>query len=123
MDKHIHVASTLTLVFIFLLCHATTLVSAVDNPWTGLPVPPEPSPGFYKHLQACADVLTRDCGLEIYNYVLGSGHVGPPCCQKLKQMGETCNNDLAFALGRFDKYKKAALIIKTKSARMFSTCH
>ena len=122
MDKHIHAASTLTLVFIFLLSHTTNLVSAVKDPWDDLPVPSDLSLAFRKHLQACGDVLTKNCGLEIYNHVLGMGKVGPFCCKKLLQMGEQCNNDMAYALGRFDKYKKVAMVIRSKSSRMFSQC-
>ena len=37
-------------------------------------------------------------------------------------MGEKCNNDMAYALGRFDKYKQVDMVIKAKSSRMFNQC-
>ena len=122
MDKHIHVVSTFTLVFIFLLSHTTTLVSAVEDPWTGLPMPPELSPELRKHLEACGKVLTQKCGIEVYNSVLGSAKIDHYCCKKLIQMGEVCNDELATALGLFDKYKHAKIVILLKSRRKFNQC-
>ena len=58
----------------------------------------------------------------MYDNVLGSGKIGHHCCQKLIQMGEACNNELASSLEQFDKYKNVKMVIKTKSLRIFNQC-
>ncbi|KAJ7979555.1 Protein of unknown function (DUF784) [Quillaja saponaria] len=62
-------------------------------------LPPEPSPGYYKDLQECADKITFECNKEIFAGMFFEKELLTlECCKQLVYMGKDCHSGLVKVL-------------------------
>ncbi|GAB2293597.1 hypothetical protein Dimus_027809 [Dionaea muscipula] len=124
-------ASVLAVLF-FVLCSISVVVIAqeevFENPtpidtWFGLPLPPQPRPGYYKYLGDCIDMTTKICGLKISTAIFGSGKLNDVnCCRKVVEAGYLCNRALSYILAKFDKFKPLAVKIHQNGNAIYDQC-
>ncbi|GAB2302699.1 hypothetical protein Dimus_036696, partial [Dionaea muscipula] len=77
-----------------------------SDTWFGLPLPPQPRPGYYKYLGDCIDKTTKACGVKIAKTIFGNGKLNDPsCCRKVVEAGYLCNRALSYILAKFDEFK------------------
>ncbi|GAB2293647.1 hypothetical protein Dimus_027860 [Dionaea muscipula] len=91
--------------------------------WFGLPLPPQPRPGYYKYLGDCIDKTTKACGLKITKAIFGSGKLNDPSCgKKIVEAGYLCNRALSYILAKFDKFKPQAIRIHQNGNAIYDEC-
>ncbi|GMH18256.1 hypothetical protein Nepgr_020097 [Nepenthes gracilis] len=79
-----------------------------NDTWYGLPLPPQPRPGYYKYLGDCIDKTTQSCGIQIIDAIFEGSHVqatplDPKTCLKVPaedSEGDACILKSAVASGR-----------------------
>ncbi|GAB2288764.1 hypothetical protein Dimus_023076 [Dionaea muscipula] len=91
--------------------------------WFGLPLPPQPRPGYYKYLGDCIDKTTQACGVKIAKAIFGNGKLDDSaCCKKVVEAGYLCNRALTYILAKFHKFKPYATMIFQNGEAIFDQC-
>ncbi|GAB2276304.1 hypothetical protein Dimus_011036 [Dionaea muscipula] len=94
-----------------------------SDTWFGLPLPPQPRPGYYKYLGDCIDKTTKACGVKIAKTIFGNGKLNDPsCCRKVVEAGYLCNRALSYILAKFDKFKPQAAKIYQNGNAIYDKC-
>ncbi|GAB2288809.1 hypothetical protein Dimus_023120 [Dionaea muscipula] len=91
--------------------------------WFGLPLPPQPRPGYYKYL---GDQYRQDypsMRVKISKAIFGNGKPDDSaCCKKVVEAGYLCNRALTYILAKFDKFKPYAATIFQNGEAIFDQC-
>ncbi|KAK2976979.1 hypothetical protein RJ640_019200 [Escallonia rubra] len=93
-----------------------------SDPWYGQKLPPQPRKGYYKFLGNCLNVITRQCGRQVLDYVFFVKKIDDNCCSKLTKMGKLCNKSLSWTLSHIDKFKARSSVIIRRSDEAFDIC-
>ncbi|GMH18249.1 hypothetical protein Nepgr_020090 [Nepenthes gracilis] len=88
--------------------------------WYGLPLPPQPRPGYYKFLGECIDKTTQACGIQIIDAIFeGKVLEDQECRKKVVEAGYLCNRALSYILGKFEAFKSDAAYLEKSSNNIF----
>ncbi|GMH18251.1 hypothetical protein Nepgr_020092 [Nepenthes gracilis] len=91
-----------------------------NDTWYGLPLPPQPRPGYYKYLGDCIDKTTQACGIQIIDAIFEANLLKDHDCRaKVLEAGYLCNRALSYTLGKFDAFKSEASYIVQSSNDIF----
>lgn len=86
-------------------------------------LPPEPSPGYYKRLEECANRMTQPCADEIFEGIFNHGEpLTENCCRTLLDMGYVCHNGFVRVLLVLPGLKVKASEALPKSLQMWNKC-
>ena len=91
--------------------------------WHGHQFPPQPWKGYYKHLGKCLNVLTIQCGHQLYDYIFHRREsLDNNCCLRLKKMGKLCTRQLAYTLSHIPQLKEWRRNIYKRSDETYYKC-
>ena len=91
--------------------------------WHGHRFPPQPWKGFYINLGKCIDVLTIQCGHQLYDYIFHNREsLDNNCCLRLKKMGELCSKQLSYTISHIKHLERWKGNIYKRSDEAYYKC-
>ncbi|GAB2288808.1 hypothetical protein Dimus_023119 [Dionaea muscipula] len=91
--------------------------------WFGLPLPPQPRPGYYKYLGDRIDKTTQACGVKISKAIFGNGKSDDSLVVKRSWKQDIfAIAALTYILAKFDKFKPYAATIFQNGEAIFDQC-
>lgn len=116
------------LLFLFGACITQSMSDEQDDenrkdPWEGYQLPPQPWKGYDVYLRSCVRVLTKKCGLEMYDFIFRRRRgMSMSCCLKLVKIGEMCSTQLSYTLSHIKAFARNRGNIYLRSEHAYRKC-
>ena len=91
--------------------------------WHGHKFPPQPWKGYYRRLGKCINILTIQCGHQLYDYIFYRREsLDNNCCLRLKKMGNLCHKQLSYTISHIQNLERWRGNIYKRSDEAYYKC-